>query len=46
MSYIKAITISDNDDKVNQVNVEQLQSVTQYITVDESQSINQPSNEY
>jgi hypothetical protein len=47
MSYIKAITISEYDYKVNQVNVEQLQSVTQYltnVTVDESQSMNLAMN--
>jgi hypothetical protein len=47
MSYIKAITISEYGKKVNQVNVEQLQPVTQYITnvtVDESQSMNLATN--
>ena len=47
MSYIKAITISGNDIKVDQLNVEQLQSVTEYIinvTVDESQSMKLATN--
>jgi len=43
MSYIKAITISQYDNKVNQVHVEQLQSVTQYVT-NESQSMNLATN--
>jgi hypothetical protein len=43
MSYIKPITISEYDNIVNQVNVEQLQSVTQYVT-NESQSMNLATN--
>ena len=46
MSYIKPITISEYDNIVNQVNVEQLQSVTQYVTnlTHESQSMNLTTN--
>ena len=46
MSYIKANTISEYDNKFNQLNVEQLQSVTQYVTnlTHESQSMNLTTN--